>query len=77
MPSMRVLDFVERNADASNLPENRSTKHECTCEGKFVTQKEFGDLKADFEALKNKYEELSLAMSEKPKTKTSKKGDVE
>ena len=45
VPSMRVLDFTERNADTSNSAENSSQKHECKCANKFVSRTEFDALK--------------------------------
>lgn len=65
MPSMRVLDFVERNADTSN-------SHECTCGDKFATKEQINALEGKIDDLTAKYEELANPVIEKPKT-TSKK----
>ena len=81
MPSMRVLDFVERNADTSNSHENTPKTHKCTCGDKFVTKEEFDALKGKFYDLQVRYdrdvvyaEEKQVEKVEKPKTtKTTKK----
>ena len=80
MPSMRVLDFTERNADVSNSNENVPKTHKCTCGDKFVTKEEFDALKSKFYDILAKYDGLLLEQkqkekeneTEKPKT-TSKK----
>ena len=72
MPSMRVLDFVERNADTSNSPINAPKTHECTCGDKYATKEQINDLRGKIDDLTAKYEELSQPVVEKPKT-TSKK----
>ena len=56
IPSMRILDFVERT-------ENSSTTHEWKCGGKYVAIEEFDDFKAKFEELSAKVDGM------KPKTK--------
>jgi hypothetical protein len=66
MPSMRILDFTERNADTSNSHENASIKHECTCGDKFVTKEEFDALKGKFYDLQARYDEKMLEEKEKP-----------
>ena len=75
VPSMRVLDFTERNSEASNNAENSSQKHECKCANKFVSRGEFDALKGKFYDLQARYDEILLETDkkeEKPKT-TSKK----
>ena len=72
IPSMRVLDFTERNADTSNSPKNTPKTHECTCGNKFATKEQINDLRGKIDELTAKYEEISIALNEKPKT-TSKK----
>jgi hypothetical protein len=57
VPSMRVLDFVERTAD------NSPTTHECKCGGKYVAIEEFNEFKAKFDELSAKVDGM------KPKTK--------
>lgn len=68
MPSMRILDFTERNADTSNLPINTSKTHKCTCGDKYATKEQINDLKGKIDDLTAKYEELSHPAVEKPKT---------
>ena len=77
MPSMRVLDFTERNADTSNSPKNAPKTHECTCGDKFATKEQINDLRAKLDDLTVKYEELSRPIFEKPKTTTKKTKESE
>lgn len=77
MPSMRVLDFTERNADTSNSPKNAPKTHECTCGDKFATKEQINDLRAKLDDLTVKYEELSHPVVEKPKTTTKKSKESE
>ena len=77
MPSMRVLDFTERNADTSNSPKNAPKTHECTCGDKFATKEQINDLRAKLDDLTTKYEELSHPVVEKPKTTTKKTKESE
>lgn len=72
MPSMRILDFVERNINASNSQENAPKTHECTCGDKYATKEQINDLRGKIDDLTAKYEELSHPAIEKTKT-TSKK----
>ena len=72
IPSMRVLDFTERNSNDINKPRNAPVKHECTCGDNFATKEEIKDLRGKIDDLMAKYEELSTPIIEKPKT-TSKK----
>ena len=66
VPSMRILDYVERAADNAS---KTTHKHECQCGNKFVSKDEFNALQSKFEALQNELEVLK----EKPKTKYIKK----
>ena len=81
VPSMRVLDFTERNADGSNSPKNAPKTHECNCGDKFVTKPEFDALKGKFYDLQARYDELILSAkekpTEKPKTTTKKAKESE
>ena len=77
IPSMRVLDFTERNADTSNSPKNTHKTHECTCGDRFITKEEFNALKGDFERLTAKVEKMAIPVIEKPKTTTKKAKESE
>lgn len=71
VPSMKILDFTERNTQ----PQNSLEKHACKCGDKFVS-------KDAFEALQAKFDELTAIvndMKSKPTAKTTKssKGDAE
>ena len=75
VPSMRILDFVDRNSDSSNSHENASKKHECSCGDKFATKEQINDLRGKIDDLTTKYEELTRSVPEK--TKTNKKKEIE
>lgn len=81
MPSMRVLDFTERNADTSNSPVNAEKPHKCTCGDKFVTKEEFDALRGKFYDLQARYDAITMAeketIVEKPKTTTKKAKESE
>lgn len=72
IPSIRILDFAERNINTSNSPVNATKTHECTCGDKYATKEQINDLKGKIDDLTAKYEELAHPVIEKPKT-TSKK----
>ena len=66
VPSMRILDYTERNAEKSTeMPQ----KHVCKCGDKFATIDTVNALQSKIEALEGELEELKA----KPKTKTAKK----
>lgn len=77
IPSMRVLDFTERNTDTPNSPQNAPKTHECTCGDKFATKEQINDLRAKLDDLTAKYEELAHPVVEKPKTTTKKAKESE
>ena len=66
VPSFRVLDYKERTPDnATKTP----VEHECKCGSKFVPKEDFVALQKEFEDLRSEWETLK----EKPKAKTAKK----
>lgn len=66
VPSMRILDYVERTADnAPKTPE----KHECQCGKDFVRKVDFDALQSKINALRSELDELKA----NPKAKTVKK----
>ena len=66
VPSMRILDYVERTAEnAPKTPE----KHECQCGKDFVRKDAFEALQSEINALRSELDELKA----KPKAKTAKK----
>ena len=84
IPSMRVLDFTERNGNSQNEGKNSPTTHKCTCGDKFVTKEEFEALKGKFYDLQARYdrdvvyaEEKQEEKAEKPKTTKPTKKEVE
>ena len=71
VPSMRILDFTERTANAPKTPE----KHECQCGNKFIlkeelnaVQDEIQDILCRLSGLEDNYKNLST----KPTPKTTK-----
>lgn len=66
VPSMRILDYVERTSDNAN---KTPVEHECKCGSEFVSIDKFDALCVEFDALRGELEELK----EKHKTKTTKK----
>ena len=77
IPSMRVLDFKERNGNSQNSNENASKTHECTCGDKFATKEQINALEGKINDLTAKYEELAHPIVEKPKTTTKKAKESE
>lgn len=81
IPSMRVLDFKERNSNSQNNGENAPTTHKCTCGDKFITKEEFNALKGKFYDLQARYDKMMLEQEEKqvekPKTTTKKTKESE
>ena len=77
MPSMRILDFTERNINTSNSQEIAPKTHECTCGDKYATKEQINDLRGKIDDLTAKYEELSHPIIEKPKTTTKKPKESE
>lgn len=77
MPSMRILDFVERNANTPNLQKNATKTHECTCGDKYATKEQINDLRGKIDDLTAKYEELSHPAVEKQKATTKKSKESE
>ena len=70
VPSMRILDFVERAQNAPQTP----TEHVCKCGDNYVTKDDFNALKGEFEALSKRFEETAVTQVTKA-SKTTKKGD--
>ena len=77
MPSMRVLDFVERSAESQNSGSNGSKTHRCTCGDKFATKEQINDLRGKIDDLTAKYEELSHPVVEKTKTTAKKAKEID
>ena len=77
MPSMRVLDFIERTENVQKTPTNAPEKHHCTCGDKFATKEQINDLRGKIDDLTAKYEELLHPVVEKPKTTSKKTKEVD
>lgn len=77
VPSMRILDFTERNDSTKNMPVNAPKTHECTCGDKYATKEQINDLRGKIDDLTAKYEELSRPVIEKPKTTIKKSKESE
>lgn len=72
VPSIRILDFTERNVDAPKSAQNEVATHKCTCGDKFATKEQINDLKGKIEALENKYEAMAEKNTDTTKKKTGK-----
>ena len=68
IPSMRVLDFEERNVNIQNNGDKSPTTHKCTCGDKFATKEQLNALEGKINDILAMYEELK----EKQTTKTVK-----
>lgn len=71
VPSIRVLDFTERTADAQKSPE----KHDCQCGDKFIAKEELNAINGKFDGIDDKIRELEdkiNVLSAKPATKSTK-----
>lgn len=66
VPSMRILDYVERTADNTT---KTAHNHDCQYDKEFVKVEAFERLQGDFETLRNELDELKA----KSKAKTTKK----
>ena len=66
VPSMRILDYIERTAD--NAPKT-AHNHDCQCGKEFVKAEAFERLQGDFEALRSELDELKA----KSKAKATRK----
>jgi hypothetical protein len=68
VPSMRILDYVERNADnTARTPQ----KHECQCGKDFVRIEAFQALQSDLESLRAEMEEFKSRPKAKPAKKSA------
>ena len=72
MPSMRILDFTERNINISNSQENAPKKHECTCGDKYATKEQINALEGKINDILAMYKELKDKQTTKI-TKSAKK----
>ena len=77
VPSMRVLDFTERNSEASNNAENSTHKHECKCGNKFATKEQINALEGKINDLEERLSDISTNIVEKSKTTTKKTRESE
>ena len=75
MPSMRILDFTERNINTSNSQENAPKTHECTCGDKYATKEQINALEGKINDILDMYEDLKDKQI--PKTTKSSKKEVE
>lgn len=66
VPSMRILDYVERTSDNAS---KTAYNHDCQCGKDFVKVEAFERLQGDFDALRSELDELKA----KQKVKTVKK----
>ncbi len=72
VPSMKILDYTERTAEAPKMP----SEHVCQCSGKYVPKEQFELLQSNFTALSDKFERLNSKLndfSDKINTKSTTK----
>lgn len=72
VPSIKVLDFVERQP---NAPERTQTpqKHECKCGDKFISKEDFNALQSELAALRSEFENFTAKQTAKS---TKSKGET-
>lgn len=68
VPSMRILDYVERGTEGDKKP----SEHVCKCEGRYVPMETYNALVEQIDVLRAKVEAMALQL--KPKAK---KEDIE
>ena len=73
IPSMRILDFTERNAAPVQTAEKSPTEHVCTCGDKYATKEQLNALEGKINDILAMYEELK----DKQTTKTTKSAKKE
>ncbi len=71
VPSLRILDFTERNA----TPRQKPQEHVCKCGDKYVSKEQYDELRAYYDDLMSKYQSLSekidsMVVKPAPKKKT-------
>ena len=71
IPSMRILDFVERTQNGSQMP----AEHACQCGDKFATKEQLNALEGKINDILAMYEELKD--NKTPKTTKSAKKEAE
>jgi hypothetical protein len=69
VPSIRILDFTERNTEPPKSAENLPTEHKCTCGDKFATKEQLNAVEGKINDILAMYDELK----EKQATKTTNK----
>lgn len=72
IPSMRVLDFEERNVNSQNNGDKSPTTHKCTCGDKFATKEQLNAVECKINDILAMYEELKDKQTVKT-TKPTKK----
>jgi hypothetical protein len=73
VPSIKVLDFVERQPNATERTQTPQ-KHECKCGDKFISKEDFVALQNELEALRNEFENFTAKQTAK---NTKSKGETE
>lgn len=75
VPSMRILDFVERGAESTETNGNATKTHECTCGDKFITKQEYRKIEAKLTELEQFVDELKEKQKETALKSTKVKGE--
>lgn len=71
VPSLRILDFTERNA----TPRQKPQEHVCKCGDRYVSKEQYDELRGFYDDLMSKYQSLSekiesIVAKPAPKKKT-------
>ena len=76
VPSMRILDFTERTANAPKTPE----KHECQCGNKFILKEDLNAVQGEIQEIMCRLSDIEdkyKTLSAKSTPKTTKKTEAE
>ena len=70
VPSMRILDYVERGTEGDKKP----SEHVCKCEGKYVPMETYNALVEQIDVLRAKVEAMALQLKPKAKKEETENG---
>lgn len=70
VPSMRILDYVERGTEGDKKP----SEHVCKCEGKYVPMETYNALVEQIDVLRAKVEAMALQLKPKSKKEETENG---
>lgn len=70
IPSMRILDYIERGTEGDKKP----SEHVCKCEGKYVPMETYNALVEQIDVLRAKVEAMALQLKPKSKKEETENG---